>query len=236
MERKSGSLQLAGGPSVIEPEELLHHNQLAINALQSGSSSSHLLQQQVIDLTSHIRELRDRHRLELAEAQGNLEQKGLPTALLDQPIPVRPIRRKVTFDLSDPNLETDIQDLELTNMDLQAQVQQLSGEIAQGRIRERQLHQQVQSLDKRPAQLSLDSPPINLSPCFATDGTAYGPLFNEPTQLEYLRNILFQYMMGKQTKTLARVIGTIVKFSDDQTKNVISREDSKASGWLTPTH
>lgn len=49
----------------------------------------------------------------------------------------------------------------------------------------------------------------------------------EPTEYEYLRNILFEYMMGKETVTLSKVIAAVLKFSDEQ-KNLISqREEAK---------
>jgi hypothetical protein len=37
------------------------------------------------------------------------------------------------------------------------------------------------------------------------------------------------YMMGKQTKTLSRVIGTVVQFTDDQMKQIIAKEDKAVS-------
>lgn len=74
----------------------------------------------------------------------------------------------------------------------------------------------------------------------------------EPTELEYLRNILYEYMMGNQTQvrllclfhcrhhfspslsssvppfqTLAKVIASVMKFSKEQTKQVMVKEEQK---------
>ena len=55
----------------------------------------------------------------------------------------------------------------------------------------------------------------------------------EATELEYLRNILFEYMMGNQPATLAKVVAAIVKFTPEQTRKITEREVQRsASGGL----
>ncbi|EEC04564.1 Kakapo, putative [Ixodes scapularis] len=49
----------------------------------------------------------------------------------------------------------------------------------------------------------------------------------EPTEYEYLRNILFEYMMGKETVTLSKVIAAVLKFSDEQKTLISQREEAK---------
>ncbi|KAJ8314178.1 hypothetical protein KUTeg_008739 [Tegillarca granosa] len=209
MERKSeNTLQYASSPSVIEPEELVHQNQLTISAIQSGTPSS--LQQQVIELTKQIEDLKEKHRLELAELQGNNE---MTHNSLQKPLISTPVLHH-NLDPHDPNFMTE------------AQLSQVSSELAKIKIHERELLQQLESRKKH-VHFENQTPPA--SPGYYTDGTPSGPLLQEPTQMEYLRNILFQYMMGKETKTLARVIATIAHFTTDQTNKVIAREESKAS-------
>uniref|UniRef100_A0AAQ4PBT9 Golgin A4 n=1 Tax=Gasterosteus aculeatus aculeatus TaxID=481459 RepID=A0AAQ4PBT9_GASAC len=60
------------------------------------------------------------------------------------------------------------------------------------------------------------------------------PAYNssEPTEMEYLRKVLFEYMMGRETKTMAKVITSMLKFSPDQAQKVLDKEDSKAIPWL----
>ncbi|XP_077516498.1 LOW QUALITY PROTEIN: uncharacterized protein LOC144126279 [Amblyomma americanum] len=49
----------------------------------------------------------------------------------------------------------------------------------------------------------------------------------EPTEYEYLRNILFEYMMGKETVTLSKVIAAVLKFSDEQKNQILQREEAR---------
>lgn len=49
----------------------------------------------------------------------------------------------------------------------------------------------------------------------------------DSTEIEYLRNILYEYMMGKETLVLARVIAAVVKFDQEQTHKVLEKEKDK---------
>ncbi|VDN54919.1 unnamed protein product [Dracunculus medinensis] len=56
----------------------------------------------------------------------------------------------------------------------------------------------------------------------------------------YLRNVLYRYMneretLGRESVTLARVIATVAKFSDDQLKAVIAKEEQRNSRWYGGT-
>ena len=51
----------------------------------------------------------------------------------------------------------------------------------------------------------------------------------EATEFEYLKNILYQYMMGKEQLTLAKVLTTVVKFNPDQVTTILAHEEKKAS-------
>lgn len=77
-------------------------------------------------------------------------------------------------------------------MHLQAEVIQQSGENAKLKLRERELQQEVEHLRSRLQRGDM------------SDGLAFshasGPLLFEPTETEYLRNILYEYMLGKETK------------------------------------
>lgn len=50
---------------------------------------------------------------------------------------------------------------------------------------------------------------------------------DESTEIEYLRNILFKYMMGKETMILAKVIAAVVKFDQEQTAKILKKEEDK---------
>lgn len=49
----------------------------------------------------------------------------------------------------------------------------------------------------------------------------------DSTEIEYLRNILYKYMMGQETVVLARVIAAVVKFDQEQTSMILKKEEDK---------
>ncbi|KAL2740586.1 golgin subfamily A member 4-like isoform X1 [Vespula squamosa] len=49
----------------------------------------------------------------------------------------------------------------------------------------------------------------------------------DSTEIEYLRNILYEYMMGKETMVLAKVIAAVVKFDQEQTAKILKKEEDK---------
>ncbi|VVC31190.1 GRIP domain, partial [Cinara cedri] len=52
-------------------------------------------------------------------------------------------------------------------------------------------------------------------------------------EMEYLRNVLYEYMMGRQPMVLAKVLAAIVKFDSNQLNTVLQKEEQKVS--LTKT-
>lgn len=214
-----------------ERKELVNQNQRTLDAIQSGSANGESLRRQVIDLTRQLEVEREKHKLEMAELRNQYEmsQSQLPQPLLASPS-------------LDPNLNADIQNLELYNIDLQAQVTQLNGELAQTRIRERELQQKLKDMENTNV-VKADGPSVlNMSHQSYSDNTSTshhdndynGPLLREPTELEYLKNILYEYMMGRETKTLAKVIATVVQFTEDQTSKILAQEDLRSTTWISP--
>ncbi|KAF7233486.1 hypothetical protein EG68_05910 [Paragonimus skrjabini miyazakii] len=56
--------------------------------------------------------------------------------------------------------------------------------------------------------------------------------FHDFVENEYLKNVLFEYMMGRETMTLSKVLCSILRFSPDQTKRILQHEDAKARTWV----
>ncbi|XP_078072766.1 golgin subfamily A member 4 isoform X2 [Mustelus asterias] len=118
----------------------------------------------------------------------------------------------------------------LTVTELQTQLAQKTTLINDARLQEQELKEQVHSLED---QLRVHEKNSCLSPF----GTPYkdgnyavdGSVITEPTELEYLKKVLFEYMMGKETKTLAKVITTVLKFPADQTQKILEREESRST-------
>lgn len=48
----------------------------------------------------------------------------------------------------------------------------------------------------------------------------------QPTEYEYLRNILFEFMMGREPLTLAKVIAAVMRFSNEQTDQIIRKQEA----------
>ncbi|CDQ90812.1 unnamed protein product [Oncorhynchus mykiss] len=68
--------------------------------------------------------------------------------------------------------------------------------------------------------------------CVPDPGHYSAESFSELTEFEYLRKVLFEYMMGRETKTMAKVITSMLKFPPDQAQQVLEKEDTKAIPWL----
>ncbi|CAH1118468.1 unnamed protein product [Phaedon cochleariae] len=47
------------------------------------------------------------------------------------------------------------------------------------------------------------------------------------TEVEYLRNVLYNYMLGKESMVLARVIAAVCKFDAQQTETILQKEQQK---------
>merc|ERR1719300_409243 len=91
---------------------------------------------------------------------------------------------------------------------------------------------------QEPEELSGDSPAIfgvpNNSPHPANKGLPTKaeqlPISLEDyPEFEYLRNILYEYMMGRQPMILVKVLAAIVKFSPDQVSSIVKAEERKQS-------
>ncbi|XP_055939687.1 golgin subfamily A member 4-like [Argiope bruennichi] len=77
------------------------------------------------------------------------------------------------------------------------------------------------------------SPPVSMANNSRKDPSQAIP---EPTEFEYLKNIIYEYMMGKEPVTLAKVIAAVLRFSDKQTQQVIRREEARhpaMTHWLS---
>ncbi|XP_021507889.1 golgin subfamily A member 4 isoform X4 [Meriones unguiculatus] len=117
----------------------------------------------------------------------------------------------------------------VTIMELQTQLAQKTTLISDSKLKEQELREQVHNLEDRLRR-------YEKSVCAAPVGTPYRggnlyhtevSLFGEPTEFEYLRKVLFEYMMGRETKTMAKVITTVLKFPDDQAQKILEREDAR---------
>ncbi|KAL1782173.1 golgin subfamily A member 4 isoform X3 [Sigmodon hispidus] len=130
--------------------------------------------------------------------------------------------------------EESSEDNSVTIMELQAQLAQKTTLISDSKLKEQELREQVHNLEDRLKR-------YEKTVCATTVGAPYKggnlyhtdvSLFGEPTEFEYLRKVLFEYMMGRETKTMAKVITTVLKFPDDQAQKILEREDARLMSWL----
>lgn len=54
----------------------------------------------------------------------------------------------------------------------------------------------------------------------------------EATEIDYLRRIVYSYMMGTDPVTMAKVIVAVLRFPEDQRQKLIENEKTKNAGWL----
>ncbi|GAB1603388.1 golgin subfamily A member 4-like isoform X3 [Argonauta hians] len=209
-----------------ERKELVIQNQCTLEAVQSNSGE--ILRRQVIELTHQLETEKEKHKLQMAELQSQTEMQH---SQLAQPLMAAPSL--------DDNYNADLQNLQMDNTDLQLQVKHLNDELADCHTQIEILLQKIEKLENTSVVEADSNSVLNTSPSSYHFRANYNcnlnePLLREPTEFEYLKNILYQYMIGKETKTLAKVIATVVQFSEDQTNNIMAQEDIRATAWLSP--
>ncbi|XP_072908512.1 golgin subfamily A member 4 isoform X2 [Hemitrygon akajei] len=121
-----------------------------------------------------------------------------------------------------------------TVTELKAQLAQKTTLLSDAKLQEQEFREQIHSLED---QLGVHEKSSCLSPFRISDRDGNyavdGSVITEPTEIEYLKKVLYEYMMGKETKTLAKVITTVLKFPSDQTQKILEREESRSStSWL----
>ncbi|KAK7067291.1 hypothetical protein SK128_004513, partial [Halocaridina rubra] len=60
-------------------------------------------------------------------------------------------------------------------------------------------------------------------------GIKLGVSLEEAAEFEYLKNILYQYMLGKETQTLSKVLCAVVKFDSHQQQEIFEHEEQRQS-------
>nr|XP_040033645.1 golgin subfamily A member 4 isoform X2 [Gasterosteus aculeatus aculeatus] len=117
---------------------------------------------------------------------------------------------------------------EMSTEELQAQLAEKTTLLSEARLKEQGFVERIHSLEDKMKCFHRATVVTHLGSSFKE------PAYNssEPTEMEYLRKVLFEYMMGRETKTMAKVITSMLKFSPDQAQKVLDKEDSKAIPWL----
>lgn len=168
-----------------------------------------MLEQQVVELTRQIEDLKIRYSLQVIKDQADANCE-----------PLLSHEAKPDSSLTSNERQTEVQILELHNMDLQAQVIQQCGDIARLKIQEKALQQEIQMLNNRNGQMPESQPPIDDLSSVVQSTTVQ----TTGTELQYLRNVLLKFMTGVEQQTLARVICMVLKFSEEETQLVMEHQ------------
>ncbi|XP_069001047.1 golgin subfamily A member 4 isoform X5 [Embiotoca jacksoni] len=121
---------------------------------------------------------------------------------------------------------------EMTAEELQAQLAEKTTLLSEARLKEQGSVERIHALEDKIKCFQRNTVVTHLGSTFKDPVFLPPDAFSEPTEMEYLRKVLFEYMMGRETKTMAKVITSMLKFPPDQAQKVLDKEDSKATPWL----
>ncbi|KAK6328178.1 hypothetical protein J4Q44_G00001560 [Coregonus suidteri] len=139
---------------------------------------------------------------------------------------------QVQKELEDLQARTHSASREMGVEELQAQLAEKTTQLSEARLKEQHFVDRIHSLEDKMRLVHKNSVVTHLGTTFKDPGHYSAESFSEPTEFEYLRKVLFEYMMGRETKTMAKVITSMLKFPPDQAQQVLEKEDTKAIPWL----
>ncbi|XP_051791732.1 golgin subfamily A member 4 isoform X2 [Erpetoichthys calabaricus] len=115
--------------------------------------------------------------------------------------------------------------------EIQAQLAQKTTLLSEAKLKEQAFHEKIHTLEDKLKILHRNSVVTHFGTPYK-DGNHHGDSLSEPTEFEYLRKVIYEYMMGRETKTMAKVITTVLKFPPDLTQKILEKEDSRPLTWL----
>uniref|UniRef100_A0A5K4EAY7 GRIP domain-containing protein n=1 Tax=Schistosoma mansoni TaxID=6183 RepID=A0A5K4EAY7_SCHMA len=143
----------------------------------------------------------------------------------------------------------DYEALQLHNTDLQNQLQQLSADFEALRSKctaacssasnknslseSLHIHTVDNTVRSNNYSLSFNSIPPDYQHVLLTSPS--DNRLHELVEYEYLKNVLFEYMQGRETQTLSKVLCSLMRFNADQTRKVLTYEDQKSKTWTIRT-
>lgn len=116
--------------------------------------------------------------------------------------------------------------------ELQAQLAEKTTLLSEARLKEQEFIERIHSLEDKIKCFHRSTVVTHLGSTYKDPGYNSSDALSEATEMEYLRKVLFEYMMGRETKTMAKVITSMLKFPPDQAQKVLDKEDSKTITWL----
>ncbi|TKS85420.1 Golgin subfamily A member 4 256 kDa golgin [Collichthys lucidus] len=111
----------------------------------------------------------------------------------------------------------------------EAQLAEKTTLLSEARLKEQGFVERIHSLEDKIKCFHRTTVVTHLGSTFKDPGFNSTDALSEATEMEYLRKVLFEYMMGRETKTMAKVITSMLKFPPDQAQKVLDKEDSKTT-------
>ncbi|XP_041100862.1 golgin subfamily A member 4-like isoform X2 [Polyodon spathula] len=115
--------------------------------------------------------------------------------------------------------------------ELKAQLAFKTTLLSEAKLKEQEFQERVHSLEDKQRTFPKNSVVTHLGTPYR-GGKHHSDGLTEPTEFEYLRKVMFEYMMGRETKTMAKVITTVLKFPVDQAQKILEKEESRPLTWL----
>ncbi|XP_061693001.1 golgin subfamily A member 4 isoform X2 [Syngnathoides biaculeatus] len=122
---------------------------------------------------------------------------------------------------------------EMSPEELQAQLAEKTTLLSEARLKEQGFVERIHSLEDKIKCFHRNTVITHLGSTYKDASLNKAEPLSEATELEYLKKVLFEYMMGRETKTMAKVITSMLKFPPDQAQKVLDKEESKATHWLS---
>jgi len=184
---------------------------------------------------------------ELREVCETLEKKNAEAAKADQKI--KELEEQLREAMEKEKNEEFVDDSGFDAMIDQEELASLKVQVENLKKENEKLQAEIEKLSKKPiindsveAALEMRSvipktkPPPPVDHQFISETAT----FAEPTEAEYLRNVLYRYMveretLGKEIMTLAKVICKVLKFSPSESSVVLQKEEARTHGWIEDT-
>ncbi|XP_019725898.1 golgin subfamily A member 4 isoform X3 [Hippocampus comes] len=122
---------------------------------------------------------------------------------------------------------------EMSPEKLQAQLAEKTTLLSEARLKEQGFVERIHSLEDKIKCFHRNTVVTHLGSMYKDAALNKPEPLSEATEMEYLKKVLFEYMMGRETKTMAKVITSMLKFPPDQAQKVLDKEESKAMHWLS---
>ncbi|XP_077468865.1 golgin subfamily A member 4 isoform X2 [Stigmatopora argus] len=122
---------------------------------------------------------------------------------------------------------------EMSPEGLLAQLAEKTTMLSEARLKEQGFVEKIHSLEDKIKCFHRNTVVTHLGSTYKDAALHKPEPLSEATELEYLKKVLFEYMMGRETKTMAKVITSMLKFPPDQAQKVLDKEEAKAMPWLS---